>query len=198
MPNKAVFGAAVFVLLSTLAMPARCGLINVALGGTASQIDTPFAAGAYPGLASEAIDGNTDGNWYSNSSTHTDIHEGSWWLLDLINTYPISEIDIWNRTDYAPDRLSNFRVTILDASSVEVWGQDYFTAGGYPSPELTITLPGGTSGQYVKVQLNGTNYLTLAEVQVWSEQGSTAPEPATWALMGIGLLSLFWRSRSRA
>lgn len=195
---KALLGSVVFVSLLTFTLPARAGLINVALGGTASQIDSPYAADPIPGLASKAIDGNTNGVWDNNSLTHTDIHLGSWWQLDLGRTYSISEIDIWNRTDYGPGRLSNFRVTIFDSSWVEVWGQDYFAAGGYPAPELTITLPGSTSGQFVKVQLNGTNYLTLAEVQVLGEEGSAVPEPATWALLGVGLLGLLWRARSRS
>jgi hypothetical protein len=71
-------------------------------------------------------------------------------------------VEVWNRTDCCPDRLTNFKVILLDAnqtvvSSVNVPGQ-----GGTPT---TVQISG--TARYVKVQLVGTNYLSLAEVKVW-------------------------------
>jgi hypothetical protein len=37
------------------------------------------------------------------------------------------------------------------------------------TPNPSIIVPVGTQGRYVRVQLSGTNYLSLAEVQVVSQ-----------------------------
>src|SRR6266851_5266458 len=55
---------------------------------------------------------------------------------------------------------------------------------GYPNASTTITL--NTQGRYVRVQLSGTNYLALAEVQVFGTslpnvaQGKTATQSSTY------------------
>ena len=141
---------------------------NIAPTGTASQIST-----AYGGVASRANDGNTDGNYWNNSVTHTAPgYANPWWEVDLGADRTFGEIALWNRTDGVPERLTNFRVSVLDATRTAVWGQDYFTGGGYPNPTLDILLPGDETGRYVRVQRynDGSHgdgdVLSLAEVQI--------------------------------
>lgn len=173
---------------------------NVALGGVATQSST------YPWYinlgAHNAIDGNTDGNAYSGSVTHTQESPlPSWWMVDLQSIYEIDEIILWNRTAN-PDggdvgyRLTNFNVSVLDDQNLTVWSRNFFTDGkDWPKPSLVISL-GDTPGRYVKVELNNPygpnrpdNYLSLAEVQVF------VPEPGTMLLLGSGLLGLFGLKR---
>lgn len=138
---------------------------DIALGGTATQQSTDWG-----GVASRAIDGNTNGNWGNNSVTHTQDNSNNpqpWWQVDLGSMQAIGAIQLWNRTDYGPDRLSNFSVSVLDASNNVVWSNSFFTGGGYPNPNLMIQPPAGVTGQIVKVQLNGSGILSLAEVQVF-------------------------------
>jgi hypothetical protein len=74
----------------------------------------------------------------------------------------------------------------------EVWGQDFFIDGiGYPDPSLDITLPHQAYGQFVKVQLNSENALSLAEVQVFESTVVPTPEPGTMILLGSGLAGIF-------
>jgi hypothetical protein len=137
---------------------------NLAFGKPAIQSSSYCNYGCAP--ASRAVDGNTDGDFFKKSVTHTNIELHAFWRVDLEDTFAIGRIVIWNRTDMVPERLSNFRVSILDKSKSEVWGQDFYTDGGYPDPSLSVKVP-NVSGQFVQVRLLGTNYLSLAEVQVF-------------------------------
>jgi hypothetical protein len=200
MSKKCLPTAVIVTLALAVVIPARGDLVNFALGGTATQSTTPYLGQTYEGLASNAIDGDTNGSWYSDSVTHTD-YGYSWWLVDLGGAYDLSKIDIWNRTDYAPGRLAMFWVRVFDESLGAVWSQ-YFSGpivpDAYPSHMLSITLPGGTSGRYVQVSFEDhQDYLSLAEVQVWGEQQSEVPEPATWGLAGILAPAFLWRLRAR-
>ena len=130
---------------------------NVALGKTATQSST-----GYGGTADRAVDGNIDGVFNDNSVTHTNSQAGAWWMVNLGSAFTISSIEIYNRTDGYMDRLSDFTVTILDRSQNVVWSNHQTT---YPNPVTQIDV-GGINGQYVRIQLTGTNYLSLAEVKV--------------------------------
>ena len=153
---------------------------NVAPGGTASQ----SSLGHGLGTPEHAIDGNSDGQYFNGSVTHTANESQAWWQVDLGSVVEMDSLSLWNRADCCGDRLSNFHVAVLDAAQAEVWGQDYFTGGGYPNPSLDIPLPAGTAGQYVKVQLNGTNVLSLAEVMALSIQ------PTDYTQLLDGILSI--------
>jgi NedA-like, galactose-binding domain len=186
----AVFLAVLFALgISGMALAAT----DVALGGTATQSSTYVYSGV-PRVAQLAIDGNTDGNFYDGSVSHTtNTDPQEWWQVDLGNDYRIDSIVLWNRTDTppaGPERLTNFKVSVLDAGNNTVWSQDYFTAGGYPNPSLSISLPSNTYGRYVKVSLNAQNYLSLAEVQVFGIAQSAVPAMTWWGLMLLGLAGL--------
>ncbi len=142
-------------------------LTNLALGKTTTQSST------YPGgTASKAVDGNTDGSWSNNSLTHTNYENQAWWFVDLGGIKEIKNIRIWNRTDCCSDRLSNFYVFVSDdpfASSnpsVTVGQAGVWSAfiTDYPNPNVVVSPM--RSGRYVAIQLSGTNYLSLAEVEV--------------------------------
>ena len=142
---------------------------NVAVGKTATQSSTVLGS-----VASRAVDGNTNGDWNANSVTHTDYTAWPWWQVDLGALTTISSVEIWNRTDAAPDRLSDYWVFISNTPFTSsdtpanlptrqgTWSIHKF---GYPNPNTTIQV-GGYVGRYVRVQLNGINYLSLAEVKV--------------------------------
>jgi hypothetical protein len=160
----------VIIALLVIALASMAQANNLALQGTATQ-----SSNAYPdqGHAGKANDGNTNGNWFAGSVTHTNA-EQAWWQVDLLATYRINEIVVWNRTDVAYERLSDFYVSVLAADgATEVWKNNYplfiQTTGTYPlgnDSGMAIELPANTAGQFVKVGLNGINYLSLAEVQV--------------------------------
>ncbi|MEZ4730049.1 MAG: discoidin domain-containing protein [Caldilineaceae bacterium] len=141
---------------------------NVAQGKNATQSSTRSGAGA-----GRAVDGNTNGNYSSGSVTHTNYNTNAWWQVDLGANYTLESIQLWNRTDCRASRLANFYVFVSATdmagrslnslrNDATVWR--YQVTGQAPSK---LTIPAAVNGRYVRVQLAGTNYLSLAEVQVW-------------------------------
>lgn len=152
---------------------------NVAQDKAAYQSSTWSGSFTYPG---NAVDGDTDGDFWSGHVSHTALDENAWWYVDLGEAYDIGSITLWNRTDCCGERLSDFFVAVLAEGSTNVgaidaptvWREDFAGTAGLTT---TFTPPEGTAGRYVKVQLDGrTDYLSLAEVQV---TGTLVPPPVS-------------------
>jgi len=155
---------------------------SLAFGKSASQSST-----AWGGDAFRAVDSNTSGNYYDYSVTHTNFEHQPWWQVDLGSVQQIGAVILWNRTDAASDRLSNFYVLVSDApfnstdltATINQAGvSNYYTA----DPVGVVKEIGVyRSGRYVRVQLAGDNYLHMAEVEVRSGasgSGCVASVPA--------------------
>ena len=78
--------------------------------GTASQSST-----GHGGIASRAVDGNTNQQYQSNSCTHTEGFNQPWWRLDFGMTKRVSKVEVWNRADCCSDRLSGVEVRVNSA-----------------------------------------------------------------------------------
>jgi hypothetical protein len=166
---------------------------NVALGKSATQSSTlPGYAGAGAG---SALDGITDGNFSDGSVTATNLDSNAWWQVDVGASTTISSIAIWNRTDCCGSRLNDYWVFVSDApfSPTDTPSTLQFRAGTWAShqtsaPNPSTTIAASTEGRYVRVQLSGANYLSLAEVQVYGQSTSPTPTPTpTPAPTGINL-----------
>src|SRR5258708_34190913 len=81
---------------------------NLAQGKIATQSSTYMSSAG----ASNAVDGNTDGNFPDGSVTHTNLDANAWWQVDLGTPAAVSSISIWNRTDCCPDRISDYWVFV--------------------------------------------------------------------------------------
>ena len=134
--------------------------------------------------ASKAVDGNTDGKYADGSLTHTGLDSNAWWGVDLGASATVSSIVVWNRTDCCGSRLSDYWVFVSNTpfASTDTPTTLQNRAGTWsshqtmqPNPSATITVP-GAQGRYVRVQLSGTNYLALAEVQVFGTLTITAAQ----------------------
>jgi uncharacterized delta-60 repeat protein len=141
---------------------------NLAAGQTATQ-----SSEGWGGTAALANDGNADGYYWDGSVTHTQYESQPWWQVDLGVTRTISSIQLWNRSDCCTERLSNFYVFVSDApfTSTDVQTtlnqpgvSGYYTAGEGGAPSTIVV---NRTGRYVRVQLAGSSYLSLAEVKVW-------------------------------
>jgi hypothetical protein len=91
--------------------------VNKALNKKASQSSI-----AFDGKPEFAVDGNTNGDYHSGSTTHTEsARPNPWWEVDLGKAIDIDEIAIANRTDSNGDRLEGFTLKVLNAKREEVY-----------------------------------------------------------------------------
>lgn len=106
------------------------GRRNLALGANASQSTTSNG-----GVASRAVDGNTNGEWSSGTLTHTVENQANpWWEVDLGSEQPIDSVTVWNRRDgNLGKRLDGFVLKILDSNREVV-----FEKKGNPAPTQSV------------------------------------------------------------
>jgi Ca2+-binding RTX toxin-like protein len=168
------------------------GLSNIALGKPATESSQGHSFGA----ASKAVDGNTNGDFNAQTTTHTNSEDNPFWMVDLQSANPIYQVVLFNRTDCCSERLNNVRVQILDASN-NVISQNSVLFNTAAAPGITTmtfdaaAANGGNPviGSKVRVQLEtpGTalEVLSLAEVQVLSSTGS----PTSAGAAGFGIES---------
>ncbi|NVK32593.1 MAG: alpha-L-fucosidase [Gammaproteobacteria bacterium] len=142
-------------------------LRNLAIAGIATQSSTRTR-----GVAEAAIDFVTNGNYSEEIVTHTELQDRPWWQVDLREVKKVKQIVLWNRTDCCTSRLKNFRVMasknpILNNGN----GGDAEFIHLEPQPagdKYVVNLDGDY--RYIRVQLNGRDYLSLAEVQVFGDE----------------------------
>jgi len=146
---------------------------NVARGRPTTQSTTGYASGP-----ERAVDGSTDGDVTHGSVTHTQLERQPWWQVDLGSAQDVERVTIWNRTDCCSDRLSDLVVLVSETpipgpdlrsalSDARVWSRRVPGRA-----QRTTEVPVGHRGRYVRIQLEGESYLSLAEVEIF-----TTPPP---------------------
>ena len=99
-------------VLSIAELEVFAGGKNIARDGKAEQSST-----AHGGLAGLAVDGNTEGNFFQKSVTHSDPGDPSpWWRLTFPEPRTVEEVEVWNRTEAETERLDGVRLLFLDES----------------------------------------------------------------------------------
>lgn len=169
---------------------------NIAAGKAVKQSST---MGVY--AARLAVDGNINGDFANGSVTHTDQDVNAWFEIDLGGTESIDAITIWNRTDGASDRLSNYWVFISDTpfnpyetASVLKTRPDIHKFHVKEAKARKIIKSAGTRGRYVRIQFAGdqpasNSYLSLAEVEIFrmtdGPDAISAPVPLDLSMVHI-------------
>jgi hypothetical protein len=147
-------------------------ITDLAKGRPASQSSSlNISAGG----AMKATDGIVDGDFYHDSVTSTGSDDHAWWQVDLGTPKTIGSIVVWNRADCCSSRLNDYWVFLSEVpfrdgdtpqtlqNRPATWGVHQTST---PSPSLRIPTP-GIRGRYLRIQLSGAGYLSLAEVQVF-------------------------------
>jgi hypothetical protein len=159
--------------------------VDIALGQPATESSTWSSPGYTSGDAWRANDGGTDGNYADGSVAITFYNTNAWWQVDLGSSHNINTINVWGRTDCCTN--SNYYLFVSDNAFTSTDLQSTLHQSGVSNWYQSATMGSPTSlsisrtGRYVRVQLAGTNYLSLAEVQVF--------EPDTNALSNSIVLS---------
>ncbi|MBD0836064.1 galactose-binding domain-containing protein [Aestuariibaculum suncheonense] len=142
---------------------------NLALNKPANESSVQSGA-----LASRAVDGDTSGNWIDGSVAHTLSEFQPWWQVDLGNLADITNIKLYNRTDCCADRMTNYYVlvsenpfqaseTLIDILTRSDVYEFYQTSQMGRPTSISIN----QKGRYVRLQLQGTNAINMAEVEVY-------------------------------
>jgi F5/8 type C domain/PA14 domain len=145
--------------------------------------------------AANAIDGN------ANTIHHTSSVAGSWLQVDLGADRLVDSVELFNRRDCGQNRLSNFRVSVLDASDAVLVSKDFYSTTGHVEGALRWELPQAVSGRRVKVELLGTNsegtyYLHIAEINVWGRSDSAVTARGLRGLVSAEVMSSYVPSLS--
>jgi len=142
---------------------------NLARGAVAVASQSTVCWG---GVASRAVDGNTNGNWGGNSVTHTCQEDSAWWMVDLsVNEqYTINTVSIYNRNDCCDDRNNNSDVQILNHSGTVV--ASLTIEAGDIKAVYNLDF-GNVQGRYVRVQKRAYGELNMAEVKVMGRARTT-------------------------
>jgi len=115
------------------------------------------------GVATRAIDGSTEGNYWSGSVTHTALESRPWWSVDLGYPQEISAIELFPRTDCCTSLFANFDVTACGSTGCQqvAWQQ----GAGY-TRLLYLAKP--LVARSIRVRLRDTSSLQLAEARVYT------------------------------
>ena len=119
--------------------------------------------------ATGGCDGVKDGKW----GFHTENEDQPWWQVDLGASLPLERVVLFNRSDTTASRNARIRVLLSDDGRQfrEVYQHDGTVFLGHPDKKPLVVKIDGQSARYVRVQLPGTSYLHLDEVEVYAAKG---------------------------
>lgn len=145
--------------------------VNLALDSKLRQ-----SSQAFEGEPARAIDGNTDGDYLNGHSvTHTEKERNAWWEADLGRERPVSMVAFYNRTDCCEERLDDVEVILYAHDRKVVARQTVRRA------QRVNLVPLRGRAQFVRLQLRGENYLSLAEVQIFGVQARDSRMKFRWS-----------------
>jgi len=138
--------------------------VNLARNKTATQSSTSLSYSA-----SRANDGDRSGaadNW---SATNSEAEP--WWQVDLGDVQPIEDIELWPRPGCCA--ITNFTVYVSDvpfaSTRSAIDAQSGIARLGFSGTAVRPTsLRVDRTGRFVRIYVNGTTQLQLADVAVWA------------------------------
>mmetsp|Transcript_46388 Transcript_46388/g.68492 ORF Transcript_46388/g.68492 Transcript_46388/m.68492 type:complete len:339 (-) Transcript_46388:423-1439(-) len=122
------------------------------------------------GDASKALDGDKNHSYDGKSVTATNEEANPWWQVDLGGVHTIEHVVLYNRMDCCSDRLKNFHVELMDQNKEGAWEVTADVKQDDEAGPITLTkFKEGSKGKIVRVRLEGTGVLSLAEVEVYGK-----------------------------
>ena len=159
----------------------RAGLVNVAVGRTASQSSgSDWGGDRDPSKdAMGAVSGRVTGR----HGFHTGYENEPWWQVDLGAHHPVQEVRIFNTVGSfeAAAKANRIKVEVADAPQGP-WRllhnrrdlEPFGGADGYP---LVIPCDGPQTFRVLRITVMGFNCLHLDEVEIYEARPQGAPPP---------------------
>ncbi len=164
---------------------------NLAIDKLAQVSSRAFAERSNPVFA---IDGNAEGNSILNPDLVITASEGNpWWQVDLTGNFDLTDLVIYGRTDCCSTTVYDYTILVSDnaftsfdsataATQPGVTSYNYSQTGG---GDFTISV--NRPGRFIRVYLNGTGQLQLAEVEIFgTSHSNTNPYTYAWSDPTIG------------
>jgi hypothetical protein len=117
--------------------------------------------------AAGGCDGVKTGTW----GFHTGLQANPWWRVDLGQTTAIDRLVLFNRCDEGAERCARFMVLVSDddKSWKQVCQHDGKVFFGYTDKKPLEVKLGGVKARYVRLQVPGTIYFHLDEVEIYAK-----------------------------
>ena len=176
--------------------------INYALGQPVATSGNVWGPGQAAALLTDGNRGTITHPYGPGGNPNEPTPVGFYYEVDMESLIELDHIDIYNRADgCCTERLSRFRVEVLDDSQTVVWTGDLRTDGsnsGVGGVD-TVTADQGTgvfTGRYIRVLNNGGGDYSpqMGELEAY---GHLVPEPATAVMLTLGLFGLVGCRRRR-
>ncbi|MBB4846087.1 hypothetical protein HNP55_004641 [Paucibacter oligotrophus] len=184
------------------------GSTNLPLNGSSVNVKADKPA-AYFGSNSAPWNDTMNGN--APFSMSNKLGDSSWFYyltrsgIDQLGTILVDEFDnmghdgYWGFTKVADDANSPYKGQYLLSYTLEASGPRATTAAGQMRMNLTDYTAGFAAKAFSSTQIEFAGYRPGSLVLVGMATPLAAvPEPASWGLMGLGLLALAGRARRRA
>ena len=149
---------------------AEINVLNVALNRHATQSSTS-AWSSDPDPAVDARVAN-NGDVFSQKHFHTSFEIGPWWQVDLGGLHFIDKVIIFNRIDCS-DRLK--RLTILGSDEGRNWSPLLKKVDDSHFYVFATNISGSKPVRFVRVRLDGQNYLHFRECQIFGRSVDCDP-----------------------
>ena len=137
---------------------------NLATNRPASQ--SSYLPGVCNGSSQGAVSGEISGRF----GFHTQLEDTPWWQVDLQEIRRIREIRVYNRGDMCQERSRNLVVLLSNDGTewrkVHDQGGRIFGNQSEQTDPLRI-FPNDAEARFVRIQLNGYEYLHLDQVEVY-------------------------------